>query len=68
MPQYNALLSALPEVEAALAAMGESTGRPVYDEKPVFGADGANDEDEVEATASTKGTKKNFEQTSEEEV
>lgn len=47
--------------------MGESTERPTYDEKPVVKSDGANDDDESKTTADAKGTKKNFEQTSEEE-
>ena len=68
VPQYNALLSALPEIEAALAAMGESVERPIYRGKPVVSFDGAKDEDEADIAADAKGKKKNFEQTSEEEV
>ena len=46
--------------------MGESAERPRYDGKPVISGDGADDDDEP--TADAKETKKNFEQTSEEEV
>ena len=47
--------------------MGESVERPTYDKKPVVKPDGANDDEEAKITADAKGTKKNFEQTSEEE-
>ena len=48
--------------------MGESVERPIYRGKPVVGFDGAKDEDEADIAADAKEKKKNFEQTSEEEV
>ncbi|CAF9933121.1 MAG: hypothetical protein HETSPECPRED_008543 [Heterodermia speciosa] len=67
IPQYNALLSALPDIETALATRGETLERPVYDGKAVVTFDGAQDK-EVDTTAHATESKKNFEQTSEEEV
>ena len=77
--QFNALLALLPQVEAALAARGETVERPAYNEKPTPGTDGADDEPEVETEAEAeaeggglstkdegKTKKKNFEETSEE--
>ena len=76
MPQFNALLALLPELEAVLAAKGETVERPAYNAKPIPSTDGANDEPEAEAKAEDeessttkaeeKSKKKNFEATSEE--
>ncbi|KAG6986573.1 hypothetical protein G7Y79_00077g099650 [Physcia stellaris] len=75
MPQFNALLALLPELEAVLAAKGETVERPAYNAKPIPSTDGANDEPEAEAEAENeepstkaeeKSKKKNFEATSEE--
>ncbi|KAL8788675.1 MAG: hypothetical protein Q9195_007176 [Heterodermia aff. obscurata] len=64
--QYNAFIAALPDIEKALADKGETVERPAYDGKPVVTYDGAN-EDGVDTKADVKDSKKNFEQTSEEE-
>ena len=77
MPQFNALLALLPELEAVLATRGETIERPAYSAKPIPSTDGANDEPEAEAEAEAedeepstkaeeKSKKKNFEATSEE--
>ena len=68
MPQFNELLSILPEVEAALVAKGEHVARPIYGEKLATDAGTIVDETKAEdAGGKTKIKKSNIEETSEEE-
>ncbi|KAL8798854.1 MAG: hypothetical protein Q9182_006332 [Xanthomendoza sp. 2 TL-2023] len=71
LPQYSTLLTLLPNIEAALAAKGESVPRPQYpgvntseDDPPDAGAE---DEDDEAHGGDGKKKKKNFEATSEED-
>ncbi|KAL8810318.1 MAG: hypothetical protein Q9223_002992 [Gallowayella weberi] len=72
LAQYSTLLTLLPNIEAALAAKGETVPRPQYDGAKISEDDppdeGAGNGDEVEDDeAPGDGRKKNFEATSEED-
>ena len=72
VPQFSALVSALPELEATLKAKGEQLSRPDYgsSKKQAGDKEEASDDEEVDEngkdTDEGKG-KQNFEATSDEE-
>lgn len=69
VPQYNALVALLPQIETALIAKGESVVRPDYAGAKNKQAETAEEETDGEGGGDEEKTegKKNFEATSEEE-
>lgn len=67
--QFTTLIEQLPAIEKSLRAAGQSIARPKYDEGDGGGEQEGNEDEEVpDAGAEEKvETKKNFEETSEEE-
>ena len=64
MSHFSALISLLPEIESVLRSKGEDVPRPDYSNLSRAEADQAEDESIV---SGGKETKRNFEETSDEE-